>query len=228
MRTSKSRLGRCRREDSPRTTQLCRRFGHRVAAFLEGSQICPALAARRLPHLKVTSATPWLWKVAHELGFSSCFACFSSDWAAKNELAPLARIHEALDKGTQNCRLTWRPKRGPSRRPGAAGRSPGQLAAGRASAAVSAARHARARVETSDRGEATGYNGARDTLQYVVRRRASYVVEDAPRVAAGEEPREEPARPRAPGVVDRLAAVLLFLLAVEALRRAAHDPVNSV
>ena len=170
MRTSKSRLGHCRREDSPRTTQLCRRFGHRVAAFLEGSQICPALAARRLPHLKVTSATPWVWKVSHTLNFSSCFACFSSDWAAKNELAPLARIHETLDKGTQNCRLTWRPKRGLSRRPRAAGRSPGQLAAGRASAAVSAARHARARVETSDQGKAAGRNGAA-TLQYLVRPR---------------------------------------------------------
>ena len=106
--------------------------------------------------------------------YSSCFACFSSDWAAKNELAPLARIHETLDKGTQNCRLTWRPKRGLSRRPRAAGRSPGQLAAGWASAALSAAGHARARagpLETSDRGKATGRNGARDTLQYLVRPR---------------------------------------------------------
>ena len=227
MRTSKSRLGRCL-VNWPRTARLYRRFGRRVAAFLEGSQICPALSARRLPHLKVTSAPTWLWEVAHAPRFLSCFACFSSDWAAKNELAPLARIHETLDKGTQNCRLTWRPKRGLSRRPRAAGRSPGQLAAGRASAAVSAARHARARVETSDQGKAAGRNGERDSLQYVVRRRASYVVEDAPRVAAGEEPREEPARPRAPRVVDRLAAVLLGLLAVEALRRAAHDAVDAV
>ena len=89
----------------------------------------------------------------------------------QNELAALAPIHETLDKGTQNCRLTWRPKRGPSRRPGAAGRSPGQLAAGWASAALSAARHARARVETSDQGEAAGRNGALDTPQYLVRPR---------------------------------------------------------
>ena len=169
MRTSKSRLGRCL-VNWPRTARLYRRFGRRVAAFLEGSQICPALSARRLPHLKVTSAPTWLWEVAHAPRFLSCFACFSSDWVAKNELAVLARIHETLDKGTQNCRLTWRPKRGLSRRPRAAGRSPGQLAAGRARAAVSAARHARARVETSDQGKAAGRNGAA-TLQYLVRPR---------------------------------------------------------
>ena len=104
------------------------------------------------------------------------YAAFSADSRASaligqlNELAALARIHETLDKGTQNCRLTWRPKRGLSRRPRAAGRSPGQLAAGRASAAVSAARHARARVETSDQGKAAGRNGAA-TLQYLVRPR---------------------------------------------------------